>query len=220
MPMNFETLIQQYGLITVAAVWVLHQIIKTWSFRANTDTTTDATMTSFAVDFKEENRQLQQEVRALQSEQSREAGKFEQLEATLIRERKDSREWERKTQEELFEVKASLNELKTARNADQKRITELEQQQINAMGEIDKLRSENNVLQAQKQELEKLLEREINRANSLSALIEKINKFDVTANTQGLPQKPFVEEADETFVGVTSAASVAAEEKSHDAIET
>jgi DNA anti-recombination protein RmuC len=213
MLMDVNQLIQQYGLTTVAAVWVIHQIVKTWAFRTNVDSKTDATMTTFAVDFKAENRQLQAEVRALQSEQSREAGKFEQLETTLIRERKEAREWERQTQQELFEVKASLTELKNARAADQQRITELEQQQTNAQNEITSLRTENNLLQAQKRELESMLERETNRANSLSGLIEKINKVEEQlSNTQAIPNLSN-EKVDETFIpDLPSAATVAAEE--------
>lgn len=213
MLMDIEQLVQQYGLTTVAAVWVIHQIVKTWSFRTNVDSTTDATMTTFAVDFKDENRQLQLEVRALQSEQSHRAGKFEQLESTLVRERKEAREWERQTQQELFEVKASLTELKNARIADQQRITELEQQQAHDRSEIDSLRIDNKLLQAQKRELESLLGRETNRANSLSGLVEKINRVEEQlSNTQAIPNLSN-EKVDDTIVpDATSAATVAAEE--------
>lgn len=219
--MDLQALIKEYGLITVATVWVIHQIVRGWSastqavaVRSNVDSKQDETITGFAVDFNAERKELQSELSKLQIEQGREAGRREQLEQSLIQERKETRERERETDKKLFEFEAQLKELQKARDVDQQRITELETQQIQSQNEIARRDVEINLLQAQKRELETLLERETNRANSLSGLVDKINNVEKQlSNTQSIPDLSNVDIDDTLVPDVTSAASAAEETK-------
>lgn len=215
--MGVEQLADKYGLlglVIIAAVWVIFQITQALSKRSNVDSKKDETMTGFAVDFNSERKELQLKLETVIVAQAKEEGRREQLETTLTQERKETRERERERDKELFELKSSLDALKKGREDDQRRITELEIQNVNSQSEIQALRIENKLLQGQKHELELLVERETNRANTLSGLVDQINKInqaEQATNKQNIPAV-FNEDADDTFVHINEAAPVAAEE--------
>lgn len=177
--MTFEQLVAQYGLLTVAIVYVTYQIINSTTRRSVADTKQDEVVTGFAVDFNAERKELQNELKELRDKQAREEGRREQLESSWATERKESREREREMDNKMRSLEQKLGELSEARQKDQSRITELETEQERYQREITDRDKTISLLEAQKRELEAQLQREVNRAASLSQLVERLQASDV-----------------------------------------
>ena len=189
-PPEILQLIESLGAPAVMALI----IVWTFSRRETANVKQDDTITNFSVEFNAERRQLQESNNRLQAElmdvrlvQATEAGRREQLEKAIERERNEWKTERNEFNEKFRKMEARILELETHREASKERIRELEIQVAALEKAIAEKDAEIRLLQGQKRELESLLEKETNRAETLSGLVTKL-QTPTPSTTQPIPE--------------------------------
>lgn len=170
-------------LIGAPAAIVLVLIFRDW-IAGRASAKQDDAVTDFAVTFNAERKQLQESNNTLQSEvfqirldQAREAGRREEMRITND-----------KNEAKIVTLEVRIQELEKYQQQSKARIQELEAEIIILNKKLTEANAEISLLQAQKHELESLLKKETNRANSLNSLVAMYQKEAATdANTQAIP---------------------------------
>jgi chromosome segregation ATPase len=199
-----KELVQLIGapaVMSLIIVWV-------FSRRETANAKQDDTITNFSVEFNAERKQLQESNNRMQSEivdlrviQARESGRREQLEKSMKQERVEWKEERNSFDDKFRKMETRIIELERHYEQSKLRIQELESQIEHLNKKIaerdatiasrDKAIS---LLEAQKRELESLLEKERQRAETLSELVTRLQASPMST-TQPIP-----EDVDDTVI--------------------
>lgn len=206
------------GLVVIIVMRAGLLLVGAWANRANAhtgqvvaSTQKDEIVNTFVVKFNDDIKELRDKHETLQEkfhetdkELAREQGRREQMQLSLDTERSERN----KLNDEIQKQNIRIIELEKYQQQSKQRISELETEIEQLNKKLAEANTEKSLLQAQKRELEKLLELEQQRASSLSA---RITQYQEEAMAVASPDIPDV---DDTFVPLLNTAAIGAAEES------
>lgn len=172
----------------IAQVWANRENAQTQKVIVSTEK--EEIVNTFAVKFNDDIKELRvkyetvlEKFHETDKELAREQGRREQMQESMEAERRERNQ----LKDEIQSQNIRILELEKHQQQSKARISELEAEISLLNKKLAESNNEVSLLQAQKRELEKLLELEIQRANSLNAVITKYREEAAAAAPIGTP---------------------------------